>query len=193
MLYDRFLDLLRRISSLSAPEASELDELAREDAATRFSTCPVCGGAISGVLLLQQQLSCPNCAIQLSTFVTDIASHRIEDTGLFGESDASLGVLTTWLLPVNCVGCSCGLTYPNNYTVCPNILAIVCKELQNKDMHRRDCFTRYVDQHAETLLNCLRGRFHYLFDRPTRRMLISSMERLNRGTEIAHALKQSRA
>lgn len=165
------LALKHKSGTLTDAESEELEVLTRW-----YHTCPVCGGAFYTLAESAAGDCCPQCDTPLRCHAFDRTGHRDCEIDDSIDPYEHLGVFcVAYTSPATRCCCLCGTVYPKNYSCCPSLLGTAIRFHRSGTTARRQAAIDFVDEHSESLVNSLRGRFGDRLDKRDRKHLVKRM------------------
>jgi hypothetical protein len=161
--------------TLTDAERDELEMIVREWSRHNYEECPACGGAFTSDVLLKGEVRCPQCDTLLKHFSSDMPGHDFAEIDVSLAPEGRLGVFTVGYTIPGTIPClRCGVVFPKKYTCCPKLFTTAVELHYDGTDSQRRIVLQFMDSHAETLLNSLRGRFVECF-RPEVRNRLSEL------------------
>lgn len=177
--------------TITDAERDELELIVRERARHIYEECPACGGAFTSDLKFERKVRCPQCDTLLEHFMSDMPGHDFAEIDTSLEREPCLGVFTVGYTIPGTIPClSCGIISPKNYTCCPKLFTTALELHHDGTDSQRLVALQFIDTHAETLLNSLRGRFVECFGQEARRRLTDLVTQLKCGNALQSILAE---
>jgi hypothetical protein len=111
--------------------------------------------------------------------------HDFAEIDVSLEAEPRLGVFTVGYTIPGTVPClKCGIVSPKSYTCCPRLFTTALEFHCNATDVQRQIVLQFIDCHAETLLNSLRGRFLECFSLEVRKRLAELASQLKCGDAL---------
>lgn len=146
--------------TITVSERDQLNDLLREQLRKTFDCCPVCRGAFSSDLGMNDDIRCPLCETQLFHWSSDITGHHdfevdpsLPESNLLGEFCAGYSI------PGVIVCNQCGTRDPKAYSCCPQLFRTALQHCRTGAANARTATTHFLELHSQTLLNVLRSGF----------------------------------
>ncbi len=125
-------------------------------------TCPVCGGSFRSSEYKTNGGRCSQCDTELHPFASDRTSHEFHEICPSIPHEVTFGSFCVVFLPACVNWCDiCGTRYPRTYTCCPGLLETAVRLHQQHRARHGDAAVAFLDTHAETLCNMIRGSFAF--------------------------------
>jgi hypothetical protein len=173
-------------------ERDELEATVRERTRQMYDQCPACGGAFALDLVVRDKVQCPQCDTLLEHYSSDVPGHDIAEIDRSLEPASRLGIFSVGYAVPGTVPCLyCGIYYPKNYTCCPGLFRAALQLHREGTESQRQLALLFIDSHAATLLNSLRGRFVESLDQRTRENLARLATELKCGDALQRALDET--
>lgn len=159
MMDDRAAQLARKYE---AGTMSEAEEREFESLYPLCHACTVCGGSFRASEYETNGGRCSQCDTELHPFASDRTSHGFHEICPSIPPETTFGSFCVVFLPTCVSWCeTCGTKYPKAYTCCPGLLETAIRLHQQHRVRHGDAAVAFLDTHAETLCNMLRGTFTF--------------------------------
>ena len=124
--------------------------------------CPVCGGSFRSTEHETNGGRCSQCDTELHQFSSDRPGHEFHEIVPSIPSQDVFGTICVVYMPTCVNWCAlCGTKYPKAYTCCPGLIETAVRLHQELRAKHGAAAIAFIDTHATTLCNMLRGSFTF--------------------------------
>lgn len=159
MADDRATQLSRKLEAaiITAAEERELESLY-----PTCHRCPLCGGSFRLTEYKVNGGRCSQCDTELHQFCSDCPGHAFHEIVPSIPSEEMFGAFCVVYLPTCVNWCAmCVKKYPRTYTCFPGLIETAVRLHQVHRAKHGSAAISFLDTHAATLCNMLRGTFTF--------------------------------